>query len=278
MTRTRRIVVITGAAFTALVAFGFTAELVRSDFVRDELSANYVTLPLAALLFALLTATWIVFIRPRSEVGWLLGAGAAGSALGFWRFSTHPWCGVIGLVAFYVSILLPLEAALVQGIGIGRTARRVMTGAHLAAALLGVTIAVTAPSGALDRWFVAADQRRHVANEFLLFSSRGVALAAQAAWWVVVLARGNDRRDEPAPPVASSSPAQSPARDADRRRRHCLDRGDGCGQHGDVRSPGPGRARLRRRLRRRDPADDHARAARRRDRVGRARRAENRSS
>ena len=187
MTPTRRIVVIAGAALTALVAFGFTAELVRSDFVKDELSANYVTLPLAALLFALLTAAWIVFIRPRSEVGWLLGAGAAGGALGFWRFSTHPWCAVIGLVAFYASILLPLEAALVQGIGIGRTARRVMTGAHLAAALLGVTIAVTAPSGTLDRWFVAADQRRHVANELLLFSSRGVALTAQAAWWVVVL-------------------------------------------------------------------------------------------
>jgi hypothetical protein len=187
VTRAGRVGVIVGAALTALVALGFTAELVRSNFVQDDLRANYVTLPLAALLFALLIATWLVLIRPRSEVGWLLGAGTAGSGAGFWRFSTHPWCAVVGLVAFYASILLPLHAALVQGIGIGRAARRVLTAAHAAVALLGMTIAVTAPAGALDRWFVAADQRRHVTNELLLFSSHGVARAAQAAWWVVVL-------------------------------------------------------------------------------------------
>jgi hypothetical protein len=120
----------------------------------------------------------------------LLAAGASGSSLGVWRFSTHPWLSVLGLFAFYASILLPLQAALVQGIGIGRGAARLMIGADAVVALLGVTIAVTAPAGALDRWFVAADPQRHVTNHVLVYSSRGVALTAQAAWWAVVLFAG----------------------------------------------------------------------------------------
>jgi hypothetical protein len=190
MTRRARSAVITAAVLGGVVALGFAAELVRSGFVRDDASASYVTLPLAALLGALVVGTSVILVRPRSPVGWLLAAGATGSALGVWRFSTHPWPAVIGLVAFYASILLPLHAALVQGLGIGRAAARMMIGAEVFVALLGVTLAVTAPAGAIDRWFIAADQQRHVPNHLVLYSSPGVAHAAQAEWWTVVLLAG----------------------------------------------------------------------------------------
>jgi len=188
MNRNLRVFAVVIAAVGVLVGFGFAAELVRSDFISSDLRANYVTLPLACGIATLACGAAIVWARPRSGVGWLLLAGGAGATLGFWRFSTHPWLAATGLVAFFATVLFPIDAALVEGIGIGPGARRVLLAGNVVVALLGVAIAVTAPPGALDRWFVAADSNRHVVNHFQLWSSRGVALGAHAAWWYGLLA------------------------------------------------------------------------------------------
>ena len=188
MTRTRRIVVIAGAALAALVAFGFTAELVRSHFVQDELSANYVTLPLAALLFALLIATWIVFSPPASEVGWLLAGGRGWAARsGSGASARTRGSRSSGSSCSTCSILLPLDAAWCKASGSGarrgvlddrRTPRGRAARRHNRRD--GPT---RCPRPVVRRRRPAASRRERVLALLVVW----VVLAAQAVWWVVVL-------------------------------------------------------------------------------------------
>jgi hypothetical protein len=180
--------VIAGAIAAFFVVLGPPVEQLRSKFVNSPVSANYLTLSLGAVVASLVVGTWIAIRRPRAAVGWLLMVAALGTGVGYYRFSTHPWLAAAGLVVFYATSLLPLHAAVVSGEGVSRGASIVLRIATGALTLLGITIALTAPSGSLDRWFVAADPTRHVENMFARFDAAGVADAASVAWWCVLLA------------------------------------------------------------------------------------------
>jgi hypothetical protein len=190
MSRVARTLVGAAALVALLVAVGFVVELLRSNFVWDPVSANYVTLPFGANVAALIIGVVLVWQRPGARAGMLLAIAAALNGLAYYRFSTHPWLAVIGLVVFFAASLLPLHAAVEAGEGVGRAGRRLLAGGHAAMAALGVAIAMTAPSGAISRWFVAADSTRHVENMFLLVESRSAARALFVTWWVVLLAIG----------------------------------------------------------------------------------------
>jgi hypothetical protein len=187
VSRRSAVLTITAATLVAIGIIGFSLELVRSRFVQDGLSANYVTLPLGATLSALAIGTAVALRRPGQAVGWILALAAASTGLAYWRFSTHPWPAAAGFVLFFASCLLPLHAAAVQGTGVGPRVRRMLVAASSLLAVFGIGIVLTVPPGALDRWFVGADPERDVDNAFQQFDAAGVAHALHTAWWVTLL-------------------------------------------------------------------------------------------
>jgi hypothetical protein len=190
-------VVIGGGALLAL-----SAELVRYDFVRDPVSANFVTLTLAIGIASLLVGAAIGIRVPASATGPLLVAAGVGAAIGYTRFSVHRWAAAIGFVVAAASALLPMHAAVAHGGGVSRRAHVGLVVTHVVLALLGVGIVLTAAGGTLDRWFIASDSSlagaeplaaprwRYVKNPLLVVDAPGVARGCWVAWWVVLLLAG----------------------------------------------------------------------------------------
>jgi hypothetical protein len=180
----RRLPVALAVVATAalVITIGFIVELVRSHFVQEPVRANYVTVLLAIVVSALAIGT--LAARSQRSVGVLLVAAAAGAGVGYWRFSTHPWAAAIGFATALCTALLPLHAALVHGAGISRRARAALVGAQGALIAIGLVVVCTAPAGAIDRWFVAADSQRHARNPLGLVDAPTFARAMYGTWWI----------------------------------------------------------------------------------------------
>src|SRR5262245_10483747 len=130
MTGRRRFFVVGAALVSFVISLGFIVELLRSRFVFDMTTANYLTLPFGSMVSALVIGTTIAVRRPRAATGWLLAVAAGTTGFSYYRFSTHPWLAAAGLVVFFASALLPLHAAVAAGEGVGRRATRWLVGAQ----------------------------------------------------------------------------------------------------------------------------------------------------
>jgi hypothetical protein len=185
--RRGRVAVVCGAAVVAAVAvLGFPAELVRSHFVRTSATANYVTLPAAIAIGAIVVA--VLVTTRNARVGSLLLIGAAGTGVGYWRYSTHPWLAVVGFAATLTTALFTLHAAVLHGGGLGVGWQRALRAAEALLLVIGLAALGTARAGVIDRWFVAADPFRNVHNHVLVVDAPGFARTLYRTWWIVLLA------------------------------------------------------------------------------------------
>lgn len=179
--------VLVAAAIGVLAQLAMTIELIRSGFVSQDVNANYVTLAFAIVFASVGVGVAIARDDGWSGIGAWLACGAAGVAVGYFRFSTHPWLAAPGFVIANATALVPLHAAVSHRDGVPVSTRRVLVGAHLALATLGIVTVLTAAGGTLDRWFVAADAQRSVDNPLLVIDAPVVARAAQVTWWILLL-------------------------------------------------------------------------------------------
>jgi hypothetical protein len=184
----RRAVNVSAIALVGVVAeLVVTVQQVDSGFVRDPVSANYLT-----LTFAIVVATIAVGVAAARGAGWsgvgvLLVIAAAGAAIGYARFTAHPLEAAVGFVVANATALVPLHAGVSHREGVPIGIRRTLVGTHVLLALLAIAMVTTAPAGALDRWFVAADSTRFGRNPFVVVHAPGFARAAQTAWWIALL-------------------------------------------------------------------------------------------
>ena len=103
----RRALLLAGAVTGCIALLGFSAELVRHEFVRDPVSANFVTLTLAIGIASLIVGAAIGIRVPASATGPLLVAAGVGAAIGYTRFSVDRWLAVVGFVVAAATALLP---------------------------------------------------------------------------------------------------------------------------------------------------------------------------
>ena len=207
--RTLMVVAILGA----VVALAFAVELVRDGFV-DAGQTFFITVPLSIVIAAL--AVGVLAARTDPSVGTLLVAGATGAAVGYWKFSDHPWPAAIGFAIAGATALCPLHAAVLHGGKPTRSLRRLLWSGEALVCLLTAAALITAANGVIDRWFVASETiwPHSVDNMLLITDARTFAHGTYAAWWITIVAVGAAAvaarwfswRSEPAPARRRNAP------------------------------------------------------------------------